>query len=408
MRSVKLTALFAAALIAVSAFTSCGDSNSSSAPSSSAAETVSSVTTEAEPSSEAEAPAADLARSGEVRDLSAAELVAEMTTGWNLGNSLDVFGKSGTAAEVAWGNPKTTKEMIDAVVGKGFDIIRVPVTWGDHVDEQNKIDEAWMSRVQEVVNYVYDSGAYVILNSHHEEAWRITDNAHIEEVDKKTAEIWAQIAERFKDYGDHLIFEGLNEPRVKGSKEEWTGGTEEGRACVNRLNKTFIDTVRATGGNNQNRLLLLTTYASACSSKAIKDAELPTGDKHLGFSIHAYTPYAFTYKSGESWELFKWDGSHDSEILGMMYDLKETFIDNGFPVIITEYGAVNKDGNDEEVAKWAASYLETAKTVGIPCVWWDNGYYTSGNELFGIFNRKTCQWYTETVVDTLIKSSAKS
>nr|QPB75692.1 cellulase 5A [uncultured bacterium] len=409
MNKKNIITLISALAVCSAVLSSCGQGNSSS--SSKAEKAASSASEESSENNtdnndDTTVPT-DLARSGEVRDISAMELVGEMKTGWNLGNSLDATGGSGVESEVSWGNPKTTQEMIDAVYNKGFDVIRMPVTWGNHVGEapDYKIDEAWLDRVQEVVNYAYDDGAFVIINSHHEEDWRIPDNEHIDAVDEKTAAIWKQIAERFRDYGDHLIFEGLNEPRVKGSPEEWNGGTEEGRRCIDRLNKTFLDTVRATGGNNEKRLLLMTTYASSSMGKAIRDAAIPE-DEHIGFSIHAYTPYAFTYNANADWELFEWDESHEGEIISLMSDLKETFIDKNVPVILTEYGAVNKDNNDEERAEWVSCYLDYAEKLGgIPCVWWDNGYYSSGNELFGIFDRNNCSWFTDTVTDALIEHS---
>lgn len=416
MKFRRITALIAAAVMSASlAACGSGDSSSSSQAAASAAESKTSAESTVSSSAEAASPAdtsaaqsgptaEELARSGEVRDIPAKDLVAEMKAGWNLGNTLDATSGNTVESETSWGNPRVTKEMIDGVRTKGFDIIRIPVTWGNHVDESYNIDTAWLNRVQEIVNYAYDEGMYVIINSHHEEDWRIPDNAHIEKSDQENAAIWKQVAERFKDYGDHLVFEGLNEPRIKGSKNEWTGGEEESRKCVDRMNKTFVDTVRATGGNNQNRLLLITTYASSCESTATKNVEL-IDDKHLGFSIHAYTPYAFTYAPGESWELFTWDGSRDGDILNMLFELKNIFADKGYPVIITEYGAVNKNGNDAEVAKWATYYVGTAKKAGIPCVWWDNGYYFSGNELFGIYDRSNYRWFSEEVADAIINAS---
>jgi len=367
-----------------------------------AAETTAEETTAAETAAPEEKK--DLARSGEVRDIKPAELVAELKIGWNLGNSLDATGNSGVLTEMAWGNPKTTQEMIDAINEKGFNTIRIPVTWDGHLGAapDYKIDEKWMERVQEVVNYAIDDDMYVILDSHHEENWRIPDDAHIDEVCKEVSAIWTQIAENFKDYGDHLILEGLNEPRVKGSPEEWSGGKPEGWRCVDQMNQAFIDAVRSTGGNNEKRLLLVTTYASSSVNKAMMKVTIPE-DEHIAFSIHAYTPYAFTYANGESWELFDWDGSRDGEIDALFSDLKKYFLDKGIPVILTEFGAVNKNGNDAEVANWVTKYLTTAKENGVPCVWWDNGYYTSGNELFGIFDRHNCTWFTDTVVDAMMK-----
>ena len=410
MKKTRILSWALAVTLAVTGLVSCGPGNgkddSSKAESQAASQGEaqdSQDTQEPEDDTEPYVPLEGLERSGEIRDLSPMELVAEMKTGWNLGNSLDANSAEGLAAETSWGNPRITKELIDEVNARGFDVIRIPVTWGGHMGAgpDYTVDPAWMDRVQEVVNYAYDDGMFIILDSHHEEDWRIPDDAHIDAVDEQVRALWVQIAERFKDYGDHLVFDGLNEPRVKDGANEWNGGTEEGRRCLDRLNQTFIDAVRSTGGNKETRLLLVTTFASSSCQAAISDVAIPD-DPHIGFSIHSYTPYAFTYNANADWELFTWDGSHDGEIIGVMYDLKETFIDKGVPVIMTEYGAVNKDFNDEEVAKWVTVYLKTAKDVGIPCVWWDNGSYLSGGEQFAVYDRKNMKWYTDTVVDAIM------
>ena len=347
-------------------------------------------------------------RSDEMRDISAKELVAEMTAGWNLGNTLEATSAEGLASETSWGNPKVTKELIDAVCEKGFDSIRIPITWGNHVSDapDYTIDPAWMDRVEEVVNYALDDGMYVLIDSHHEEFWRIPDPEHIEAVDAENIAIWKQVAERFKDYGDHLVFEGLNEPRTKGSEKEWSGGTPEERECVNRLNNSFVETVRATGGNNEKRLLLVTTYADSSLAQAVAGLEIPEDD-HIGVAIHAYEPYAFTYANGESWELFKWDGSQNGGIIKLMVSLDNFFLKKDIPVLLTEYGAMNKDENTEEVNKWAQVYVSKATEYGIPCFWWDNGNYNQQGEKFAIFDRKNLTWYREEVVDTVIRESYK-
>ncbi len=339
----------------------------------------------------------------DMRDISPADLIAEMTTGWNLGNTFDSYGTKGVAAETSWGNPKTTKEMIDAVHAKGFDLIRIPTTWMDHMGEapDYTVEPEWFSRVEEVINYALENDMYVILNTHHEEDWRIPDDAHIEEVDVQHAALWKQIAEYFKDYGDHLIFEGLNEPRIKGDPHEWDGGTGEVRNCLNRLNKTFVDTVRATGGNNSKRLLLITTVAASHVPVTINNLEIPDDD-HIAVSIHAYTPYAFTFDIDEDWEINSWDGSKVGDIKGMFSDLERVFLNKGIPVIITEYGAIHKNDDIEDVTRWVNDYLTLAKRYGIPCVWWDNGQFSSGNEHFAIFNRQDLTWYRESVVDEIM------
>ena len=350
-------------------------------------------------------------RSDEMRDISAIDLVAEMEAGFNMGNALDAHSEHDTtlASETSWGNPYITKEMVDTVCEKGFDSIRFPVTWYNHVGPapDYTVDPEWMDRVEEVVNYALDDGMYVLIDMHHEESWRIPDAEHIDAADAENIAIWKQIAERFKNYGDHLIFEGLNEPRTKGSKEEWNGGTGEERNFVNRLNKSFVDTVRATGGNNEKRLLVLTTYGGSNVPAALGQLEIPEGDDHLAVAIHAYEPYAFTFANGESWELFRWDGTHNTDIDQVMLRLKANFLDKGIPVLLTEYGAVNKDENTAEVEKWVSAYVMRASLKGIPCFWWDNGTYNTEGEKFAILDRRNLTWYREEVVDAIIRESYK-
>lgn len=236
----------------------------------------------------------------------------------------------------------------------------------------------------------------------------------LDDVKVQLTALWTQIAERFSDYGDHLIFEGLNEPRIEGTPDEWSGGTEEGRDALNQLNDTFIKAVRATGGNNETRTLLITTFGAQPVRVGIESLTVPD-DKYVGVSIHAYTPYRFSYDSvGESWNAVEFDSSCECDIVNLFYSLNDTFTSKGIPVIITEYGAVSKsigddefNRNTEEVAKWASYYISTAEQFGIPCVWWDNGYYISGNELFGIFNRKDLTWYCPEVVKAIMDSLTK-
>lgn len=342
---------------------------------------------------------------GEMRGLTAAELIAEMKTGWNLGNSLDSIG----ADETAWGNPATTKEMIDAVSAQGFDILRIPVTWGQHMsrDSDYTVDTEFMARVAEVVDYGIDNGMYVILDTHHEpDSWLRPQSKSMEIVEPKFAALWKQISEHFADYGDHLIFEGINEARIKGSSTEWTGGTADERECVNRLNKIFVDTVRESGGKNSQRLLLVSTYAHAVTPKAF-DGFVAEYDQYTCVSLHAYTPYSFTYHNEENYETFKWDGKEKGSIDKVFKLIEKNLTSKGIPVIITEYGAERKqldDGtyNTEEVIAWLNDYLGAAKELGIPCVWWDNNYFESGNELFGIFNRNSCEWYSKEIADAIM------
>lgn len=342
---------------------------------------------------------------GTMRGLSIQELVAEMKTGWNLGNTLDADG-----GETVWGNPVTTHEMIDAVRKAGFDTIRIPTTWDKHFVEGDdyKIDEEWMKRVNEIVDYAFDNEMYVILNSHHETEWIKPTMAEVDSVLPKFKAMWTQIAENFKEYGDHLLFEGLNEPRIVGGENEWGGGTADNRQALNILNKAFVDTVRATGGNNSTRGLLITTVAAAVTDNSLRDLEIPD-DKNIIVSLHAYTPYDFTYKGGR--DIFYYDESVGGSIDWLFNLIDSYFAEKKIPVIITEYGSVNKIESFDVVpnpryaenVKWVTRYLERAKQSGIPCVWWDNGVHYMGDELFGIFDRENCTWYTPDLIDAIMK-----
>lgn len=327
------------------------------------------------------------------------ELVAGMKIGWNLGNTLDAFGAEGLLAECAWGNPKTTQEMIDAVMSAGFNVIRVPVTWEGHLGAAPdfKIDEAWMKRVQEVVDYAYNRGAYVILNLHHEE-WHFPSEENKEAASLQLVAVWTQIANYFEGYSERLIFEGLNEPRKKGTPVEWNDGDEEGRAVVNHFAQVFVDTVRATGGNNATRSLMVTGYAAACCTNALANLVVPK-DEHLIVSVHAYKPYDFALNiTGTS----KWDAVAGAEEIDVvMKDIKELFLDKDLPVIIGEFGAMNKN-NEEDRIEWIQYYMSKTKEIGVPCIWWDNNEFTGDGENFGFFDRAKMEFTYKKLLETMM------
>lgn len=335
----------------------------------------------------------------------AAKLIANMTVGWNLGNTLDSQGY----VETAWGNPMTTQEMIDAVAAAGFNTVRLPVSWCWRVDKDFTINEAWLARVKEVVDYCYNNDMYVILNTHHETSWNVPTAAKADDVEKKFVYLWQQIAEYFKDYDEHLLFEGMNEPREVGSAAEWSGGTAEGRQIVNRLNNAFVETVRATGGNNATRVLLITSYGANSSKIAMLGVKVPN-DPYIGVSIHAYTPYAFTFNTKNEYDVKDWDGSRKGDIDTVFRDINDIFLSKGIPVIMTEFGAENKtklpggEGNLEARCQWIDYYITKAKQYGVPCVQWDNNLYNGSGELFGLLNRKNCEWYEPEYIEALMEA----
>ena len=300
--------------------------------------------------------------------------VEKMGSGINLGNALDATELWNYVAdadeldyETFWNNPKIDREQLAAVYDAGFRSVRIPVTWEDHLDEEGNISEIWMERVEEVVNMALEENLYVIINLHHE-SWLDLQPDRLEEICSKFRKVWSQIALRFEKYGDHLLFESMNEPRLRGSEHEWDEGTPELRAMVNHLNREFVDTVRSSGENNSTRYLLITSYASCCKKEALEALEVPKGN--LIVSVHLYLPYSFC-QDRDGTDLWKAD-ENQGQIEEAFQTINKLFIQKGIPVILTEFGCVDKD-NTEERMKWAKFYKTTARKNGVACMWWDDG-----------------------------------
>lgn len=355
------------------------------------------------------APDIPAAAAKSISTMTTQEIAADMGVGWNLGNTLDShdgtnFKKLGLEAETYWGNPKATKALIQAVKAKGYKTIRVPVTWYPHADSKYNIDAKWMARVKEVVNYCIDEDMYVILNIHHEEGAWLNPSKGYNALSPQFKAFWQQIATEFKGYDRHLIFEGMNEPRTIGKSYEWTGGNATERTVINQLNKLFVDTVRATGGNNKTRCLMLPTYGASSGATAMQAFEMPANDDNLMVSIHAYTPYEFAM-NGKGTSTFS--SSMKTQLENLFSDINNCLLSKGYTVVIGEFGATNKYNNAERI-KWANAFAELAKKKGIPIVMWDNNTVnnTDAGERFGLINRSTLKWYSESdsMVTNLIKT----
>ncbi|HAP60187.1 MAG TPA: hypothetical protein DCR93_12065, partial [Cytophagales bacterium] len=194
---------------------------------------------------------------GEARDISSFDLVAEMGVGWNLGNSFDVTARDKTL----WGNPAPSFAMVTAVKAMGFGTIRIPITWGFHQQENAPytIEPGYLQEIETVVEHAFRNQMHVIINVHHDNDWVVPTAEAAEEAQARLASLWTQVANHFIEYNDSLIFETLNEPRLEGIPEEWSGGTAEGRGFINDFHKAAVDAIRATGGNNELRHILITT-----------------------------------------------------------------------------------------------------------------------------------------------------
>ena len=357
----------------------------------------------------------------EIPDNEAMTFLKEMGVGWNLGNTFDAFvdGASwyrGTEMdlETAWVGVKTSEALIAAIHDAGFSTIRVPVSWHEHVDEDFTISEAWLSRVQEVVDYAMNQGMHVILNTHHDvyPEFYYPSNEHYETAEKYITTIWTQLAERFQGYDHHLIFESMNEPRLKDTSNEWYYNPtsiecQESAECINRLNQAFVDTVRASGGNNADRYLMVPGY-DAAPENAVNDVyRLPedTADNRIIVSVHAYTPYAFALQEGGDRTFTLGTNNQTSDINRFMTSLYNTYISQGIPVVIGEFGARDKGGNLQERVNFAAYYATAASARNIPCCWWDNHAFTGSGELFGLIDRKTCEWVYPQIAEAIVQHS---
>ncbi|MGN0600757.1 MAG: cellulase family glycosylhydrolase [Oscillospiraceae bacterium] len=340
--------------------------------------------------------------------LSADEIVEEMGIGWNLGNSLDANGAGNDVwnHETCWGNPRVTEDLIKTVKNKGFNTIRVPVTWYEHITYDNgayTIDPAWFARVKEVVDYAYNNGMYVILNIHHEKWVNRSDFASsYDAMSAELKQVWKQIAEYFADYGQRLIFEGMNEPRAEGTAEEWNGCAD----CynvVNKLNADFINTVRSVESEYRTtRLLMVPGYAASAYSSIYSSLDKSFfDDPYVAASVHAYSPYDFTMGDGDH---STFSSAYKASLDGIFADIRSFFTQDDIPVVIGEFSASNY-GNLSARVEWAEYYMTLAKEMGIPCVLWDNNVESNGGgEAHGYVNRSNNTWYSasESVVDKLI------
>ena len=313
-------------------------------------------------------------QTGVIESMSSQEFVESMGMGWNLGNTLDpvdcTWLSDDLAYETAWGNVATTKELIQFIKAEGFDTIRIPVTWSNHVGEAPDyvIREEWMDRVQEIVDWCMEEDMYVILNIHHESGWLMGASTDYDGVMEKYKSIWNQIAKRFGGYSDKLIFESMNEIGFDDL------GTEEGCKLLNKINAEFVRLVRNSGNNNTKRYLMLAGYWTDIDNSC-RGIVMPE-DERIILSVHYYSPAEFAIADSTStWGYDKtWGTEEDFAYLkGQMEKLKINFIDKGIPVVMGEYGCIIKDKDVESRVLYLSSVAQYCKEYGICPILWDNG-----------------------------------
>ena len=334
----------------------------------------------------------------------AQQVVTDMKAGWNLGNTLDsaTDPKDSTIYapsyyETAWSNPVTTKAMIDEVKAKGFNAVRIPVTWGANIEKGTQytgtISSAWLDRVEEVVNYALDNNMYCIVNVHHDVGkgdWPIifatADSTEKQTYNERLKNVWTQIATRFKDYDNRLIFEGFNEILIHNAN--WISANDAGDAAVksiNTYNQTFVDTVRKTGGNNANRFLSVNTYGAEVLDKAIDLFEVPTDTvkNHIMVQVHYYGILSQT----------------------ICEKLNTKFISQGVPVIVGEFGWDIPSVGETEIANKAFAYVKLAKSYGMTCFWWDSGRINNNNVNYGILDRDSATFKYPKIAKAIVDAA---
>lgn len=381
-------------------------------------------TPEPEPEPEPEAPARP---SGAMTDISSADFVRSIGPGWNLGNQFDAHQYGGLGfswlggglyedtsvllLETAWVGgfqSAVTREFIQTLNDAGFTGIRIPVTWNKVAPGPDYIiREDWMERVYEVVGWAYEADMHIILNTHHENGFNLHDDIHgiclLDENVEHSIFIlttwWRQIATQFEPFGERLIFAGLNEPRTR--ENEWNGGVDETRINLNRLNQAFVDTVRATGGNNESRFLLVPTHAASAANQAFNGFEIPTdsANDRIIMAIHTYSPFAWAHDG-------RGEYGGDDEIRPALERVAGHAERLGVSVILSEWGSINngEEGNLEQREQHAYDYVRIARELGMATFWWDNNQGGAGTHGFGLFNRATNEIIFPTIIDAIIRA----
>lgn len=347
--------------------------------------------------------------------------------GWNLGNQLE-SNSDGTPSETAWGNPVITENLIKQVKAQGFKSIRIPVSYLSKIGAgpDYTIDSKWLDRVQEVVDMCIDNGLYAIINVHGDGYYSIKGGwllcgepaSEQETIKAKYEKVWEQIANRFKNYDDHLVFESMNEV-FDGS---YGNPKPEYYNNINAYNQIFVDTVRKAGGNNNSRYLLIPGWntdinftTGDCDTYTMEAKLVIPNDSRIMISVHYYTPWEFCVDEGKD-TFYNWGDSvkkfvkrrQSETLVNRQFDkLYNAFIKNGYGVVIGEYGANDKTSKDKSNTIYRAYFAEyvnyAAHQRNIVTVYWDNGY--NGNHGFGLFDRTECTVTQPEIIKSIINGA---
>lgn len=342
---------------------------------------------------------------------------ASVTAGWNLGNQLECppSGQdngsvaicnptNALSAEMAWGNPRITQQLMQAVKAAGFNAVRIPVRWQHHITnvQTMTIDIQWLNRIKEVVSYAQELDMKVIINTHHEQWLESRPTyAYKEDNNNRLGLLWTQIATAFKDYDYNLAFAGTNEVHVPNN---WNAPTAENLNVQNAYNQTFIDAVRATGGQNLQRHLIVQTYNTNISY-GLSGFIVPTdiegnGNNYMSVEVHYYTPWEYCgtntyYYWGQQYKDFGPISSYDEQAMRNEFQqMAQEWGQQGLGIIIGEWGVTDhyttsgrKAIIHENMAYFCKTLVNEARQRGFATFVWDNNVFGNGEEKFGIFDR---------------------
>lgn len=361
-------------------------------------------------------------------DLNQSQIVEAMGPGWNLGNQLESV-TDNVPEETNWGNPVITEKLIQSVKAAGFKSIRIPVSYFAKIDDDKDytIDSKWLDRVQEVVDYCIKNDLYAVINIHGDGyntidgSWLLCNEKNQTEIKKKYKKVWKQIAERFKNYDEHLLFESMNE-EFDGSYSE---PNKEYYQNINDYNQIFVDTVRKTGDNNTKRWLIIPgwntnidytagDYGFKLPTDQYRDKPIDKEEQRIMISVHYYSPWDFC--GGENCVITQWGNEADDPsktsttcdetyMKNQLNLMKTTFADKGYPVFIGEYGSIDKTSYDSENeyyrAYFARKLCQLSRKNGCIPMYWDNGY--NGVHGFGLFDRTTCEVTQPVIIDAIME-----
>ncbi|MHB8637776.1 MAG: glycoside hydrolase family 5 protein [Fimbriimonadaceae bacterium] len=331
--------------------------------------------------------------------LTARNYLQRLSPGINLGNTMEALPN-----ETAWGNPSPTDAYFKAVEAAGFRSVRIPIAWSQYSDKDQRINPKWMAHVSAVVHMAIQAGLYVMINIHWDGGWIQATYAKRDGVNAKLAKFWSQIASNFKGYDDRLLFAGTNEIGVEGV---YGPPTPENAEVQNGYNQVFVNAVRAAGGKNASRWLVVQGYNTNIDDAAKVNAKMPADSAkgRLMMEVHYYAPYDFTLNDKS--DIWQWGAkatdpkateawANEAYADAEFQSMKEAFVNKGVPVILGEYGAGMKQrfpGMRPFRDAWDRYVTHSSYGHGLVPMFWDTG---------GLFDRKTGAQKEPELIQTIV------